>query len=128
MTMCVVPRKGRFLLNISTAIAVASCCIVGGLNAVGVATAPCYPALFVFGDSLSDTGNGNLTGNIFFTRTSSRPYGETVPGYPFDRFSDGLLLVDFLGSLRKRSPQFSLHRSHSSWMLSITIVNISTRR
>ncbi|MCO5547772.1 hypothetical protein L7F22_001224 [Adiantum nelumboides] len=58
--------------------------------------APCYPALFVFGNSLSDTGNGNLTGNPAFTRTAERPYGETVPGFPFARFSDGLLLVDFL--------------------------------
>ncbi|KAH7430682.1 hypothetical protein KP509_08G009000 [Ceratopteris richardii] len=57
----------------------------------------CYPALFVFGDSLSDTCNSNLTGNSFFKRTTEAPYGETVPGFPFNRFSDGLHLVDFLG-------------------------------
>ncbi|KAH7434800.1 hypothetical protein KP509_06G035000 [Ceratopteris richardii] len=56
----------------------------------------CYPAMFVFGDSLSDTGNGALTGNLLFKRTTNRPYGETVPGQPSGRFSDGLLLVDFL--------------------------------
>ncbi|MCO5558164.1 hypothetical protein L7F22_011741 [Adiantum nelumboides] len=64
----------------------------------GAAGAPCYPALFIFGDSLSDTGNGNLTGSPLFTRTAQRPYGETVPGFPFGRFSDGLLLVDFLAT------------------------------
>ncbi|KAI5062279.1 hypothetical protein GOP47_0022818 [Adiantum capillus-veneris] len=66
------------------------------LQDVKGATEPCYPALFVFGNSLSDTGNGLLTRNPLFTRTAERPYGETVPGYPFTRFSDGLLIVDFL--------------------------------
>lgn len=70
----------------------------GALMVQQVRAAPCYPALFVFGDSLSDTGNGNRTGNVFFTRTARRPYGETVPGTPFTRFSDGLLLVDFLAT------------------------------
>ncbi|KAI5076683.1 hypothetical protein GOP47_0008748 [Adiantum capillus-veneris] len=46
------------------------------------AAAPCYPAIFVFGDSLSDTDNGVLTANPFFLRTAQRPYGETVPGNP----------------------------------------------
>ncbi|KAH7434797.1 hypothetical protein KP509_06G034900 [Ceratopteris richardii] len=56
----------------------------------------CYPAMFIFGDSLSDTGNGALTGNLLFKKMTNRPYGETVPGQPSGRFSDGLLLVDFL--------------------------------
>ncbi|KAH7434781.1 hypothetical protein KP509_06G034300 [Ceratopteris richardii] len=75
------------------------CCVLGESlddKHVSVSGVPCYPALFVFGDSLSDTGNGNLTGNSFFRRTTEAPYGETVPGFPFNRFSDGLLLVDFL--------------------------------
>ncbi|MCO5602602.1 hypothetical protein L7F22_056736 [Adiantum nelumboides] len=66
-----------------------------GLMQLGAA-APCYPAMFVFGDSLADTGNGVLSGNAFFLRTAQKPYGETVPGNPFRRFSDGLLLIDFL--------------------------------
>ncbi|MCO5583631.1 hypothetical protein L7F22_037544 [Adiantum nelumboides] len=63
-----------------------------------IAAAPCYPAIFVFGDSLSDTGNGVLSANPIFLRTAQRPYGETVPGNPDKRFSDGRLLVDFLAT------------------------------
>lgn len=57
---------------------------------------PCFLAVFVFGDSLSDTGNGVLKGNILSTRASQIPYGKTFPGRPTGRFSDGRLLVDFL--------------------------------
>ncbi|MCO5560591.1 hypothetical protein L7F22_014206 [Adiantum nelumboides] len=63
-----------------------------------LSAAPCYPAIFVFGDSLSDTGNGVLSANPFFLRTAQPPYGETVPGNPDKRFSDGRLLVDFLAT------------------------------
>ena len=64
-----------------------------------VAAAPCcYPALFVFGDSLSDTGNCYYSGNLVLCqRTNEYPYGETYPGAPSKRFSDGRLIVDFLG-------------------------------
>ncbi|MCO5597063.1 hypothetical protein L7F22_051137 [Adiantum nelumboides] len=65
---------------------------------LGAMAAPCYPAVFSFGDSLSDTGNGVITGNIDFQRTALRPYGETDPGSPAKRFSDGRLLVDFLAT------------------------------
>ncbi|MCO5614208.1 hypothetical protein L7F22_068488 [Adiantum nelumboides] len=71
---------------------------ITALLQLGAMAAPCYPAVFVFGDSLSDTGNGVLSGNPIFLRTSQRPYGETVPGSPARRFSDGLLLVDFLAT------------------------------
>ncbi|MCO5557104.1 hypothetical protein L7F22_010660 [Adiantum nelumboides] len=65
---------------------------------LGAMAAPCYPALFSFGGSLSDTGNGVLTGNIDSQRTTQRPYGETDPGSPAKRFSDGRLTVDFLAT------------------------------
>ncbi|MCO5559232.1 hypothetical protein L7F22_012827 [Adiantum nelumboides] len=55
-----------------------------------------YPAIFVFGDSLSDTGNGYISGSIFGARTAQLPYGETFPGYPAGRYSDGHVLVDLL--------------------------------
>ncbi|KAI3844765.1 hypothetical protein MKX03_003409 [Papaver bracteatum] len=45
--------------------------------------------LFVFGDSYVDTGNTNFT--VF-------PYGETFPGFPTGRYSDGLVFTDFLAS------------------------------
>lgn len=49
--------------------------------------------LFVFGDSYVDTGNWPKS-------TSSswkEPYGFTYPGFPSGRFSDGLVLTDFIG-------------------------------
>lgn len=52
------------------------------------------PALFVFGDSLSDSGNGPFVDH--FT-AYELPYGETVPGY-----ADGRTITcDFLGMMQK---------------------------
>ena len=53
------------------------------------------PAVFVFGDSQSDTGNGWFVNH----RTAFiPPFGKTFPGYPDGRFSDGRTFVsDFLG-------------------------------
>jgi hypothetical protein len=54
-----------------------------------------FPAIFLFGDSLSDTGNGPFVNH---TTASKLPYGETFPGYADGRFSDGRTIVgDFLG-------------------------------
>ena len=58
------------------------------------------PAIFVFGDSLSDTGNCALSqmpsAIAFCKRTRDLPFGETYPHYGFRRFSDGLLIIDWL--------------------------------
>eukprot|EP00250_Pteridium_aquilinum_P021826 c25237_g1_i1 orf=399-1541(+) len=60
------------------------------------------PAIFVFGDSLSDTGNAaflkglsNSSGGYHITE---QPYGETFPGWPTGRYSDGRVIIDFLAS------------------------------
>ncbi|KAM3360176.1 GDSL esterase/lipase like [Capsicum galapagoense] len=67
--------------------------------------------LFVFGDSYVDTGNWPKS-------TSSswkEPYGFTYPGFPSGRFSDGLVLTDFIASfLGIRSPQPYTNRKGSS--------------
>lgn len=57
-----------------------------------------YPAIFVFGDSLSDTGNAALKGVPIAMKTTHLPYGETFPGWPTGRFSDGHVLVDLLAT------------------------------
>lgn len=49
--------------------------------------------LFLFGDSYLDTGNDNFT-----VISWNIPYGMTFPGFPTGRFSDGLILTDFLAS------------------------------
>lgn len=72
-------------------------CIVF-LTIVDAQSPPVCPekAIFVFGDSLSDTGNIEYLG-INYLRP---PYGESYnfPGsINPSRFSDGRLVVDFLG-------------------------------
>lgn len=49
--------------------------------------------LFVFGDSYADTGNINR----LLANSWKSPYGETFPGKPTGRFSDGRVLTDFIG-------------------------------
>ncbi|PSR98036.1 GDSL esterase/lipase, partial [Actinidia chinensis var. chinensis] len=50
--------------------------------------------LFVFGDSYADTGNcpKSVAGSW------KEPYGITFPGRPAGRFSDGLVLTDYIAS------------------------------
>ena len=54
------------------------------------------PALFLFGDSLCDTGNGPFVNH---SQAMSLPFGMTFPGYDIGCFSDGWDIVpDFLGN------------------------------
>ncbi|KAI5348638.1 hypothetical protein L3X38_001525 [Prunus dulcis] len=55
---------------------------------------PCY---FVFGDSLSDTGNNN--GLLTLARVNYPPYGIDFPRGPTGRFSNGRNLVDVIAEL-----------------------------
>ncbi|KAI3924836.1 hypothetical protein MKW98_031087 [Papaver atlanticum] len=56
--------------------------------------------LFVLGDSYVDTGNNKLT-----VQAWKFPFGETFPGFPTGRYSDGLVFTDFLASfMGLRSP------------------------
>ena len=61
-------------------------------------TAGPFSNLYVFGDSLSDTGNLLGTGN-------TRPFPFLGPSYAGDRFSDGLLWVEHLAQGLGLSPQ-----------------------
>lgn len=49
--------------------------------------------LIVFGDSYADTGNWPKSTAISW----KKPYGMTFPGEPSGRFSDGLILTDYIG-------------------------------
>lgn len=54
-----------------------------------------YEAIFNFGDSISDTGNAQFVSNL--TLDSSNPYGSSYFKHPAGRFSDGRLIIDFIG-------------------------------
>ncbi|XP_059433932.1 esterase-like isoform X2 [Corylus avellana] len=53
-----------------------------------------FPAIFNFGDSNSDTGG--LAAALI---TPTPPYGETFFHMPAGRFSDGRLIIDFMGGI-----------------------------
>ena len=70
--------------------------LLGGGGGGGGGHAIVPPALFLFGDSLCDTGNGPFVNH---PRALSLPFGMTFPGYAIGRFSDGRDIVpDFLGN------------------------------
>ncbi len=56
-----------------------------------------YPGVYAFGDSLSDTGNSIAAFPEKFALAELDPNGILFPQHPADRFTDGKLLLDFLG-------------------------------
>lgn len=56
---------------------------------------PLAPALYVFGDSLFDSGNNNLLPTL--ARANFLPYGMNFEGGPTGRFTNGRTVVDFIG-------------------------------
>ncbi|KAK1268717.1 GDSL esterase/lipase [Acorus gramineus] len=56
-----------------------------------------FPAIFNFGDSLSDTGNLiRINASSVVGQIDRFPYGETYFKYPTGRFSDGRVIIDFV--------------------------------
>lgn len=62
--------------------------------AKGQTDTPLTPALFIFGDSLIDSGNNNYIPSI--ARANYFPYGIDI-GIPTGRFCNGLTVVDYGG-------------------------------
>lgn len=76
---------------------------VGG----GAAALQCPEAFWVFGDSLSDTGNSVAAAPAAKTFMLNHPYGESYtfkdkPGH--NRFCDGRLVIDFIGITASLKP------------------------
>lgn len=55
-----------------------------------------HVALFIFGDSLFDSGNNNYINTTFDFQANFLPYGETFFKYSTGRFCDGRLIPDFI--------------------------------
>ncbi|EFJ07808.1 hypothetical protein SELMODRAFT_429497 [Selaginella moellendorffii] len=65
------------------------------LQVLTLASASQVQMLFLFGDSIFDTGNNNfLPGSLAVANVT--PYGTTSFGVPTGRFSDGRLIADFI--------------------------------
>ncbi|KAL3830372.1 hypothetical protein ACJIZ3_019174 [Penstemon smallii] len=62
----------------------------------GSANAAQATALFVFGDSLVDTGNNNFLNSI--AKSNYYPYGVDYSRGPTGRFSNGNTFIDYLGA------------------------------
>ena len=67
------------------------------------------PAVFVFGDSIMDTGNNNNNDRTN-ARCNYRPYGKDFEGgIPTGRFSNGKVPSDLLGMLSLLSVSFHIY-------------------
>ncbi|CAM6097359.1 unnamed protein product [Calypogeia fissa] len=76
----------------------------GNLTPVGVLAAP---ALIVLGDSTVDVGVNNHINTLI--KSDWPPYGRDFPGHkPTGRFSDGMLIPDFVAELFGYPPPYSL--------------------
>ncbi|GAB2293107.1 hypothetical protein Dimus_027320 [Dionaea muscipula] len=65
------------------------------LKKLGVDGEPLVPCFFIFGDSLSDSGNNN---NLYTAaKANFPPYGIDFPGGPTGRFTNGRTTVDLIG-------------------------------
>lgn len=53
-------------------------------------------SIYQLGDSLSDTGNRKLEDPFY--QCSQHPYGESFLKEPTGRCSDGLLMIDYIGT------------------------------
>ena len=61
-----------------------------------VSGVPLAPALYVFGDSLFDSGNNNLLPTL--CKANFPPYGVDFVKGPTGRFSNGRIVPDFIGT------------------------------
>ncbi|XP_057504786.1 GDSL esterase/lipase 5-like [Actinidia eriantha] len=58
-------------------------------------------SLYIFGDSLFDSGNNNYINTTTLDQANFWPYGETFFNFPTGRFSDGRLMSDFIAEYAK---------------------------
>ena len=79
---------------------------------VGAAPSPasaCYTRVFSFGDSLADTGNYHFVYSDDDSDPVLRlPYGETFFHRASGRFTDGRIVLDFIGTPATARAQFSV--------------------
>ena len=62
-----------------------------------ICSLPLAPALYVFGDSLLDSGNNNMLPT--FAKANFFPYGANFVNGSTGRFTNGRTVADFIGAL-----------------------------
>lgn len=87
------------------------------------ASSMCFKSIISFGDSLADTGNLlHLSPPDALPIAALPPYGQTYFNHPTGRFSDGRLIIDFIGSYRSPPPIYVkfiyLLKTRFIWILS----------
>jgi hypothetical protein len=85
---------GRARLLFPMVVAAAAAALAGAAPAPAPA---CYARVFSFGDSLADTGNRRFVYPNDSDPVLRLPYGETFFDRATGRFSDGRIVLDFLG-------------------------------
>ncbi|CAN6452464.1 unnamed protein product [Victoria cruziana] len=89
--------------------------LVVGTNSENRSRKSSHRRLFVFGDSFADTGNVRNPKGAYYSLM--KPYGETYPGFPTGRWSDGKLLTDFVAAyMHLPSPVPYNKREQSEWL------------
>jgi hypothetical protein len=69
-----------------------------------------YPAIYGFGDSLTDVGNGIAAFPEKFKHAEIDPYGIQFPMHAADRYTDGKMFIDFLAFGVRRRPNYAILR------------------
>ncbi|GMH15741.1 hypothetical protein Nepgr_017582 [Nepenthes gracilis] len=85
--------------------------VVGNLQLIWGNAAAKVPCFFIFGDSLSDSGNNN--GLLTLAKANYLPYGIDFPAGPTGRFTNGRTTVDLIGEhmgLESYIPPFAAAR------------------
>ena len=97
------------LIVIATAVLMRrTCCAVDAPAPAANQTRP--PALFVFGDSIVDSGNNNAITTLI--RCNFPPYGQDFPGHnATGRFSNGRVPSDIVGTNAAHAHDIPIRRA-----------------
>jgi phospholipase/lecithinase/hemolysin len=87
-------------------VAAAAAAALAGAAPASASASACYTRLFSFGDSLADTGNYRFVcGDNDSDPVLRLPYGETFFHRATGRFSNGRIVLDFIGTIRHTTSQ-----------------------
>jgi hypothetical protein len=90
-----------------------------GGAAAGTGTGTGVPAMFVFGDSLTDNGNNNDLNSL--AKANYPPYGIDFAGGPTGRFSNGYTMVDEIGTWLIHRCLHAIHCYAATSLTSLTV-------